>query len=234
MSDLWVCHLGQIEYQAATDLQERIRERVVAGDLPEVLLLLEHPPTYTLGRRFEAGELPMGEAWCRAQGIEVVRTQRGGKLTYHGPGQLVGYPIMRVDNVLAFVHAMQDAIVAALAEEGVEAHTREGRDYIGAWVGDRKIASIGIHVHRGVSTHGFAINVDNDLAPFEWAVACGLPDVHMTSMERETGRTGTLACFRKRMAYAFCRTHGRRQRLVAPPRIGVEAGGRAPVGTLQV
>ena len=229
MTDLWVCHLGQIDYRAATELQEQLRERVLEGDMPEVLLLLEHPPTYTLGRRSEPGDLPLGEEWCRAQGIEVVRTSRGGRLTYHGPGQLVGYPIMHVDNVLRFVHTMQDAIVAALAQEGVSAETRDGREYIGAWVGERKIASIGIHLHRGVSAHGFAINVDNDLAPFEWAVACGLPDVAMTSVERETGRTGTLSCFRKRVAYAFCQAHGRRQRLVTPERLAIGT----PVGTLQ-
>lgn len=231
MTDLWVCHLGEIEYRAATELQERLRERVQASELPDLLLTLEHPPTYTLGRRSEPGDLPMGEEWCRAQGIDVVRTPRGGKLTYHGPGQLVGYPIMHVDNLLAFVGTMEAAIVAALIEEGVAAGTREGREYIGAWVGDRKIAAIGIHVQRGVSAHGFAVNVDNDLAPFEWAVACGLPDTTMTSVEHETGRTGTLPCFRKRMAYAFARAHGRRQRLVTPRRIGAET--RA-LDTLQV
>jgi lipoyl(octanoyl) transferase len=147
----------------------------------------------------------MGEDWYRAQGIDVLRTDRGGKLTYHGPGQLVGYPVVRVTRwgggIPHFVCAMEKAIVAALAEQGVEARGRdhEGPQFTGVWVEDRKIASIGIHVSRGVAIHGFAVNVDNDLQPFEWAVACGLPGVQMTSVCRETGRAGTLPAIRERL-----------------------------------
>ena len=152
--ELWVCNLGRLEYGDAVALQERIRARVQAGELPGVLLLLEHPPVYTRGRRSDAGELPMGEAWYRAQGIDVVQTDRGGKLTYHGPGQLVGYPIMRVGDVPAFVARMERAITDALAETGVQARGRsaDGREYTGVWAGDRKIASIGVHISRGVLT----------------------------------------------------------------------------------
>ena len=185
MPDLHVCHLGQIEYREGVALQERVRARVQAGELPGVLLLLEHPPVYTRGRRSEPGELPMGEAWYAAQGIDVVQTDRGGKLTYHGPGQLVGYPILPITDVVAYLRTMEDAIVAALAEEGIEAGPREG--LTGVWVQDRKIGSIGVHVSRGVTTHGFAINVDNDLQPFEWVVPCGLDGVRMTSITKETG-----------------------------------------------
>src|SRR5215207_2358127 len=166
MGDLLVCHLGRVPYEEGVELQERLRTRVQDGDLGEVLLLLEHDPVYTLGRRSDEGDLPLGEDWCRAQGIDVVKTRRGGKLTYHGPGQLVGYPIMRVGDVPAFVATMEGAIVEALAEAGVEARGRsaEGREYTGVWVQDRKIASIGVHVSRGVSANGFAVNVTNDLA----------------------------------------------------------------------
>jgi lipoyl(octanoyl) transferase len=228
VSDLLVCHLGRIGYQEGVELQQRLRAQVQAGALGDLLLLLEHPPVYTLGRRSSAADLPMGEDWYRAQGIDVARTDRGGKLTYHGPGQLVGYPIMRVDDVIAQVRAMERAIVAALAEEGVGARARpdEGPDFTGVWVEDRKIASIGIHVQRGVTTHGFAINVDNDLQPFEWVVPCGLPDVRMTSLCAELGTASRLPCFRKRMGYAFAREFGRRQRLVAAARI--LAGGPVP------
>jgi lipoyl(octanoyl) transferase len=198
-----VRHLGIVEYREGVALQESLRAAVQAGDGPEVLLLLEHEPVYTLGRRSEPGDLPMGEEWYRAQGIDIVRSDRGGKLTYHGPGQLVGYPIMRVVDVPAYVHAMEQAIIAALATEGLEASTREGRDFTGVWVRDRKIASIGVHVQRGVTTHGFAVNVDNDLQPFEWVVACGLPETRMTSVCGETARGGRLPEFRKRMAAAF-------------------------------
>jgi lipoyl(octanoyl) transferase len=231
VSDLLVCHLGRVPYEEGLELQERLRSRVQAGEQDEVLLLLEHEPVYTLGRRSDASDLPMGEDWCRAQGIDVVKTRRGGKLTYHGPGQLVGYPIMRVGDVPAFVATMEGAIVGALAEAGVTARPRshEGREYTGVWVGERKIASIGIHVSRGVSAHGFAVNVTNDLAPFSWVVACGLPSVSMTSVAQEGAPEG-LACFRKRMGHGFARAFGRRQRLVTPRRLG--AGAREPVGTL--
>jgi lipoyl(octanoyl) transferase len=197
-----VRRLGTVAYAEALELQLAERARVQAGESDGVLLLLEHPAVYTLGRRSESGDLPMGEDWYRAQGIDVVRTDRGGKLTYHGPGQLVGYPIVRVERIPDHVCAMEMAIVAALAEQGIESRGRdaEGAQYTGVWVGDRKIASIGIHVSRGVSIHGFALNVDNDLQPFEWAVACGLPDTQMTSVCRETGRTGTLPAIADRVA----------------------------------
>ena len=213
MDDLWTCNLGTVEYREAVALQERLRARVQAGDLPDLLLLLEHPPVYTTGRRSEAAELPVGGE------IDVVETERGGKLTYHGPGQLVGYPIMHVPNVRAFVETMEGALVAALAEAGVPATVREGREFTGVWVGDRKIASIGIHVSRRVSMHGFAVNVDNDLEPFERVVACGLPGVRMTSLRQEGSAEG-IDCFRKRAAHAFAQAFGRRQRIVTPRRIG--------------
>ena len=186
--------LGLVGYAEALELQLAERARVQAGESDGVLLLLEHPAVYTLGRRSAPGDLPMGEDWYRGQGIDVVRTDRGGKLTYHGPGQLVGYPVVRVGSIPDHVCAMETAIVAALAEVGIEARGRDcdGPAYTGVWVGERKIASIGIHVSRGVSIHGFALNVDNDLQPFEWAVACGLPEVQMTSVCRELGHTGTL------------------------------------------
>jgi lipoate-protein ligase B len=236
MGDLLVCHLGRVPYEEGLEIQERLRSRVQDGELGEVLLLLEHEPVYTLGRRSEPGDLPLGEEWCRAQGIDVVRTRRGGKLTYHGPGQLVGYPIMRVGDVPAFVSAMEGAIVDALAEAGVSARPRshEGREYTGVWIGNpptqRKLASIGIHVSRGVSAHGFAVNVTNDLAPFTWVVACGRPSVAMTSVAQEGSPEG-LECFRKRMAYRFAQAFGRRQRLVTPERLGI-AGAPEPVGSL--
>jgi lipoate-protein ligase B len=219
MDELLVCHLGQVDYREATALQERLRERRQRDEIGDVLLLLEHPPVYTRGRRSDDAELPLGEEWYRAQCIDVVETERGGKLTYHGPGQLVGYPIMRVPNVRAFVETMEGALVAALAEAGVPATIREGREFTGVWVGERKIASIGIHVSRRVSMHGFAVNIDNDLEPFERVVACGLPGVRMTSLRQEGSAEG-IDCFRKRAAHAFAQAFGRRQRIVTPRRIG--------------
>ncbi|HKH17318.1 MAG TPA: lipoyl(octanoyl) transferase LipB [Solirubrobacteraceae bacterium] len=229
MRELWTCHLGTVEYRAAAALQEQLRERVIAGELPDLLLLLEHPPVYTLGRRSDPADLPFGEDFWRARGIDVVQTRRGGKLTYHGPGQLVGYPIMHATDIPSYVRTMEQAIAAALAEEGIEARGRdhEGPAYTGVWVQDRKIASIGVHVSRGVSAHGFAINVDNDVEPFHQVTACGLPKVRMTSVALETGRARTLPCMRKRVAYAYAQAHGLRQRIVAPGRLG--AGAPRPV-----
>jgi lipoyl(octanoyl) transferase len=220
-AELWTVHLGAVEYREAFVLQERVRAARQAEAIPDTLLLLEHPPVYTLGRRSEPGELAMGEDWYRMQGIDVVGVDRGGKVTYHGPGQLVGYPIMRIGDVMGYVRAMERAMIAALADEGIAARSREdeGRDYTGVWVQDRKIASIGVHVSRGVTTHGFAVNADNDLQPFEWVVACGLPEVRMTSITNETRRGGHLPCFRKRMAFRFAEAYGRRQRLVSAVRL---------------
>lgn len=221
--ELWVSSLGQVEYREALALQESLRAQRQAGEIPDVLLLLEHPPVYTRGRRSAPGELPMGEDWYRAQGIDVVDTDRGGKLTYHGPGQLVGYPIMRIDDVLAYVRTMERAIASALEEEALAPRVRtdEGPDFTGVWVEDRKIASIGVHVARGVTTHGFAVNVECDLQPFEWVVPCGLPDVRMTSLLREARAPapGLMPCFRRRMAFRFAEAFGRRQRLVSPARL---------------
>ncbi len=214
-----MCHLGTVEYRAAVALQEHVRDLRQRDRLPDTLLLLDHPPVFTRGRRTQEGELPMGEDWYRAQGIDVVDTTRGGKVTYHGPGQLVGYPIMRITDVPAYVQVMEEAIIAALAAEGVGAAAREG--LTGVWVEDRKIASIGIHVSRGVTAHGFAVNVENDLQPFSWAVPCGLAGVSMTSVSRECGRRVGLGCFRRRAAHAFCEAFGRRQRLIYPARLGL-------------
>jgi lipoyl(octanoyl) transferase len=207
--DLSICRLGTIAYRDALALQERVRDARLQARVPDTLLLLEHPPVYTRGRRSLAGELPMGEDWYRAQGIDVVDTNRGGRVTYHGPGQLVGYPIMAIDDVIAYLRTMERAIVAALADAGVGARARpdDGPDFTGVWTGDRKIASIGVHVSRGVTTHGFAINVDNDLKPFEWVVPCGLDGVRMTSVATESGDPGTLVTsIARRFAEAFGRS----------------------------
>jgi lipoyl(octanoyl) transferase len=219
-SELWVCHLGRVEYREAAELQERLRERVQSGELPDLMLLLEHPPVYTIGRRSDAGDLPLGEAFYRERGIDVVRTPRGGQLTYHGPGQLVGYPIMHVASVPEYILTMERSIVTALADAGVEAATRLGHKHVGVWAGERKLASVGVHISHGVSSHGFAVNVDNDLDPFSWVVACGLPEVQMTSMAAEGAQEG-IACFRKRMGHRFSEAFGLRQRLVSARRLGI-------------
>jgi lipoyl(octanoyl) transferase len=259
--ELWVCHLGTLRYLDALAIQEQVRALRQADELPDTLLMLEHPPVYTRGRRSGAQDLPLGEDFYRAKGIDVIATDRGGQLTYHGPGQLVGYPIMRIDDVHRYLRTMEDAIIAALAQQGPRARSRrdEGIDYTGVWLDERKIASIGVHVSRGVTTHGFAVNVENDLEPFSGVIACGLPDVSMTSLAKELSderlqeqaSTGApalhtapapaceplLACFRKRMAHSFAQAHDLRQRLVSPQRLGIDTTNasrraeRAPLNT---
>jgi lipoyl(octanoyl) transferase len=220
--ELWVCHLGTLDYREALRLQERVRGARQEELVPDVMLLLEHWPVYTRGRRSTPDELPMGEDWYLMQGIEIVDTDRGGKVTYHGPGQLVGYPIVRVDDVVAYVRTLESAIVAALADEGVVSRARpdEGPDFTGVWAEDRKIASIGVHVARGVTTHGFAVNVENDMQPFTYVVACGLEGVQMTSVIKETRRlAGQMPCFRRRVAWRMAEALERRQRLVSLARL---------------
>jgi lipoyl(octanoyl) transferase len=213
LDELLVSNLGTIPYRDALAIQTEVQARRQADEQPDTLLLLEHPPVYTRGRRAADNELSLGEDFYRKRGIEIVPTDRGGKVTYHGPGQLVGYPIMRVVDIGAHLRKMEAAIVAALGEYGIEARSRcdEGIDYTGVWVADRKIASIGVHVSRGVSTHGFAVNVCNDLTPFTWIVPCGLPDVTMTSVAHELGHEPDdgLHAFSELVARCFCTAYGR-------------------------
>lgn len=231
--DLWTVQLGQVAYLEGLELQRRVHAARQADAIPDTVLLLEHARVYTRGRRSEPGELPLGEDFYAAQGIEIVDVDRGGKVTYHGPGQLVAYPIVAVQDVVGYVRGLEQAMIAALAEEGVTARSRadEGKELTGVWVQDRKIGSIGVHVARGVATHGLAINVDNDLTPFEWIVPCGLGGVAMTSLARELGEGDgacsheRMACFRKRMAHQLAEALGARQRLVAPARLERELSG---------
>jgi lipoyl(octanoyl) transferase len=226
--ELWVCQLGTVDYRSALELQHRVRAARQAGAIPDVMLVLEHWPVYTRGRRSGAGELPMGEEWYRGQGIEIVDVDRGGRITYHGPGQLVGYPIMAVDDVVEYVRTLERGIVSTLQAEGLaqaRARPEDGPDYTGVWVGERKIASIGVHVARGVTTHGWAVNVENDLQPVSWVVPCGLDGVQMTSLIKETGRgAGQMKCFRRRAAFEVASALGRRQRLVSATRLEAAVG----------
>jgi lipoyl(octanoyl) transferase len=221
--DLWTVHLGSVPYRDALALQQRVRAARQAEAIPDTVLLLEHPPVYTRGRRAGPGELPLGEEFYALQGIEIVDVDRGGKVTYHGPGQLVAYPVVRVTDVMGFVGLLERVMVEALAEEGVDGRGRaaDGRDFTGVWVGDRKIGSIGLHISHGVTTHGLSVNVDGDLTPFEWIVPCGLGGVAMTSIAREAAgtRADCMGCFRKRLAHRLALAMGARQRLVTPARL---------------
>ncbi len=217
-------------YEEAREAQLRLQERRQRDEIPDVLLLLQHPPVYTRGRRSTAEELPMGREWYERQGIEVRDTDRGGRVTYHGPGQLVAYPIVSLrpygDDVHAYVRRLERVMIEALGEHGVDAGPIDG--LTGVWVQGRragkrtysplsgpsaterrKIGSIGVHVSRGVTTHGLAVNVNNDLQPFEWIVPCGIEGVAMTSVARELGAEQDLGAFADTVVARFADIYGR-------------------------
>jgi lipoate-protein ligase B len=217
--EILVVRCGLVPYEEALVAQRWLQNARQEGEVSDVLLLLEHPPVYTRGRRSTDEELPMQRQWYEMQGIEVHDTDRGGRVTYHGPGQLVAYPIVSLkpygDDVHEYVRRLERVTIEGLAEHGVAARTIEG--LTGVWTegeapgpeagvdAARKIGSIGVHVSRGVTTHGLAINVNNDLQPFEWIVPCGLEGVRMTSVikERRDPAPGAMKTFRPAMTRAF-------------------------------
>ena len=174
----------------AWDMQRTIHEEVASGSRPNTLLLLEHPSVYTAGRRTEDAERP-------TDGTPVINVDRGGRITWHGPGQLVGYPIVKLQKpteLVGFVREMEAALIRVCADLGITAIRVDGRS--GVWIqdvqGDRKIAAIGIRVAKGVTMHGFALNVNPDLAAFRQIVPCGIADADVTSLEIELGRLVTI------------------------------------------
>ncbi|GAA4599613.1 lipoyl(octanoyl) transferase [Actinoplanes octamycinicus] len=192
-SVLTVLRPGLVDYRDAWDEQKRLHEAVASGAQPDTILLLEHPSVFTAGKRTEPADRP----W---DGTPVVDVDRGGKITWHGPGQLVGYPILRLPDpvdVVAYVRRVEQLLIDVCAEFGVPTERVEGRS--GAWVRatdggpDRKIAQIGIRVARGVTLHGFALNCDCDLAAFDRFVPCGIRDAGVTSLSAELGRPVTVA-----------------------------------------
>jgi lipoyl(octanoyl) transferase len=258
--NILVVRCGLVPYEEARELQRLVAERRRRGEVPDVLLLLEHPPVYTRGRRSQPQELPMGAEWYETQGIEVRDTDRGGLVTYHGPGQLVAYPIVHLgaykDDVHMYVRGLERTMIESLAEHGVTARTIEG--LTGVWVdrraemsaspgrwadlteplghigpsasrdghfgpSARKIGSIGLHVSRGVTTHGLAVNVNNDLQPFEWVVPCGIEGVAMTSLSRELGAEQDLDAFAATLVARYAEVFGREPVPTALAELGLEA-----------
>jgi lipoyl(octanoyl) transferase len=187
---------GTVPYEEAWALQRSLAGAVSQGAIPDTVLMLEHPPVVTLGRRAETGELHVPED----AEVEIVETNRGGKSTYHGPGQLVCYPIVDLrrhgQDAKQYVRLLEDALIRTVGAFGIEGERIEGENMTGVWVlsPPRKIASIGVHVSKWVTTHGYALNVDLDPAPFtEWITACGLDGAAFTTIARELGRPVTVA-----------------------------------------
>ena len=185
--------LGSMDYQEAWDLQRVLAQARAEERIPDTLVLVEHPPVYTLGRRSDPAALLAPRTLLEGMGARVVEVDRGGEITFHGPGQLVGYPIIGLRSwggPLRYVRALEEALIGALAVFGVRAGRIEG--LTGVWAGDAKIAAIGVRVSRGVTTHGFALNVATDLSWFQHIVPCGIHDREVTSMERLLGRAFAL------------------------------------------
>ena len=197
---------GRVAYQDAWQLQQRIAQSVRDGGNP-TLILLEHPPTYTLGVRGKSEHLLLSEAALRSRGAEVHRIDRGGDVTFHGPGQLVTYPIINIRShgygASTYVRMLEATLIDVLARCGIAA-ARSKRNP-GVWVGEAKIAAIGVRVSRGVTTHGFALNVNTDLAYFQHIIPCGLVGAGVTSMQHIAGTTFDMLKVEAETAAAFAR-----------------------------
>jgi lipoate-protein ligase B len=188
LPELWIVNLGLIPYAEALELQRSLAAARISGEIAEdVLLLLEHPPVVTLGRGSRAAHLTSSPEFLAARGVELFEVERGGDVTFHGPGQLVGYPIFDLkrhkQDLHWYLRQVEEALIRALAGFGIAAERNAG--YTGVWTAGRKIASIGVHARDWVTWHGFALNVTTDLSYFDLIVPCGISEVRMTSMERE-------------------------------------------------
>jgi lipoate-protein ligase B len=190
LAPMHVVQLGLVPYARALEIQRAVARARISGEIAhDVLLLLEHPPVVTLGRSAKAQNLVASPALLAARGVELFEVERGGDVTFHGPGQLVGYPIVNLrghtQDLHWYLRRVEEVLIRALDHIGIAAQTSEGRT--GVWTGDRKIASIGVHARDWVTWHGFALNVSTDLSFFDLMVPCGLAGVTMTSVARELG-----------------------------------------------
>lgn len=221
-----VLNLGCEPYQHVWALQHALVEARRNQRIGDVLLLLEHEPTITLGRNADAAHILASDDQLRSIGIAVHRVERGGDVTYHGPGQLVGYPILSlVDHHLAvadYMHLLEETVIRTLADFGLQARRRQG--LIGVWVGDGKIAALGARIQQGITFHGLAINVAPNLAHFELIVPCGLREAEITSMQKELGRAVDLLEVRRRTAANLCVLLGVAEHQVSLPEILAQAG----------
>ena len=189
-TELWVVRLGRMGYEECLELQREVARQRISGAIPEdVLLLVEHPPVVTLGRSSKQKNLVSTPAYLASRGVELFEVERGGDVTFHGPGQLVGYPIFDLkrhrQDLHWYLRSVEEALIRTLSQYGISAERSTG--YTGVWTNGRKIASIGVHARDWVTWHGFALNVTTDLSYFDLIVPCGIVGVEMTSIAKETG-----------------------------------------------
>ncbi len=193
MGEGWLLMPGRLPYAAAYEAMHDLAARRASGEVPDTLMLLEHPPVYTAGRRTDPAHLLPAERDIERAGAELHQVDRGGSVTFHGPGQLVGYPIVHLGpapDVMAYLRKIEEVIIRACADLGVP--VGRSQDQTGVWAGDRKVCAIGVRVSRAVTLHGFALNCDTDLAWFGAIVPCGLSDRGVTSLTELAGRTVTV------------------------------------------
>ena len=203
---MYLLNLGLVPYDEGLELQHRIVEARKAGQLDDVLILLEHPPVITLGRQADESNIIAAPAFLDELGVQVRRVERGGDVTYHGPGQLMGYPILNLRNhrkdVGWYVRSLQEVLVSALADFGIDAEARTGSD-TGVWVGNDKIVAIGARIEEWVSYHGFALYVDPIMSHFDLIVPCGLRDRGITAMRQLIGESVDMEAVRRLVAKHF-------------------------------
>jgi lipoyl(octanoyl) transferase len=219
MAELWVERLGVLEYGKALEYQRAVAQARIAGTIEEdVLLLVEHPPVVTLGRSAKNQNLLASPELLAARGVELFEVERGGDVTFHGPGQLVGYPIIDLKRHKRDLHwylrQVEEALIQAIGAFGIPGERQAG--YTGVWTQNRKIASIGVHARDWVTWHGFALNVSTDLGYFDLMVPCGIPAVTMTSMAREARTEVTMADVERVVVEAFGRVFELKPRVVGP------------------
>lgn len=189
--ELRVVRLGRIEYEKALDIQEKLQKQRIEALCPDTLLLLEHPPVLTMGTRAENANIVIARPMLEQLGVQIIDCNRGGDVTYHGPGQIVGYPIMDLKgygrDIRSFVHRLEQVFINILEQVfGMDSYRGDGK-YTGVFVGQDKLTAIGIAVSRWVTMHGFAFNINTDLSHFKWIVPCGLQDKGVTSIEKLIG-----------------------------------------------
>lgn len=233
MREIQIQRLGRVPYADALELQKRLVEQRKADKIPDQLLLLEHPPVVTLGvktRNTRTNVVASPEELAE-QGVEVFETGRGGDVTYHGPGQLVGYPIIDLKpdrcDVHQYVRDLEEVLIRTAAGFGLTASRSPGQS--GAWVGNEKLAAIGVRIARWVTSHGFALNVTTNLAHFGLIVPCGITDKGVTSLEKLTGRPMSIAAVADAVITEFCTVFGRTPTSLTPAESAVwTKGGQAP------
>jgi lipoyl(octanoyl) transferase len=203
-----LCHVEQhgiVSYADGLDLQHRRIAQRKAQEIPDTLILLEHPHVFTMGRNARRENMLVSPDWLQKAGVELFETDRGGDITYHGPGQLVGYPICDLTrhrrDIAWYMRTVEEALIRVAGDYGIQAGRLKGAT--GVWVGNEKLAAMGVHVSRWITSHGFALNVNTDLRYFQWIVPCGIPDKGVTSLEKILGRRVSMEEVRERVICHF-------------------------------